>query len=121
MAEETMRMEDLLCTSELVPLLVQMVRRGHEATSAGGEHLKTTIKGVVVPDYGKVQEILIGVVAAFVIFITVIGPENHSLHFEKYRAAFDVWINDDAENKKASEEQSSTEKPAVTPAWTVLT
>ncbi|KAJ7852931.1 hypothetical protein B0H14DRAFT_796164, partial [Mycena olivaceomarginata] len=44
-----------------------------EAT--GGEHLKTTIKGVVVPDYAKVQGILISVVAAFafVIFITVMG------------------------------------------------
>ncbi|KAJ7339192.1 MFS general substrate transporter [Mycena albidolilacea] len=108
-----------------------------EAT--GGEHLKTTIKGKVVPDYAKVQGILIGVVAAFVIFITVIGPENHGSHFEKHRAAFDegggsddAWIDDDgvhhetgraahdrdveaAENEKASEERSSTEKPAVSP------
>jgi hypothetical protein len=30
---------------------------------------------VVVPDYGKVQEIFVDVVAVFVIFITVIGPE----------------------------------------------
>ncbi|KAJ7859472.1 hypothetical protein B0H14DRAFT_3629448 [Mycena olivaceomarginata] len=114
-----------------------------EAT--GGEHLKTMMKGVVVPDYRKVQEILIGAVAAFVIFITVIGPENHGSHFEKHRTVFDegrgsddVWIDDDgvhqetghaahdrdveaAENEKASEERSSTEKPAVTPAWTVLT
>ncbi|KAJ7670994.1 hypothetical protein B0H14DRAFT_3909461 [Mycena olivaceomarginata] len=111
--------------------------------AAGGKHLKTTIKSVVVPDYGKVQEIPIGVVAAFVIFITVIGPENHGSHFEKHRVVFDkgggsddVWIDNDgvhqetghaahdrdvegAENDKASE-RSSTEKPAVTPAWTVL-
>jgi SHS family lactate transporter-like MFS transporter len=122
--------------------------------------LKTTIRGKVVPDYAKVQGILIGVVAAFVIFITIIGPEcvfpppplfrgdhadwppahrNHGSHFEKHRAAFDegggsddAWIDDDgvhhetgraahdrdveaAENEKASEERSSTEKPAVTP------
>lgn len=48
-----------------------------EAT--GGNNLKTTItqNGVttVVPDYAKVQGILIGVVAAFVVFITIIGPE----------------------------------------------
>ncbi|KAJ7761153.1 hypothetical protein B0H14DRAFT_3595084 [Mycena olivaceomarginata] len=115
--------------------------------TAGGEHLKMTIKGVVVPDYGKVQEILISVVAVFVIFITVIGPENHGSHFEKHCAAFDEGGGSDdvcvnrrqrctpgdggrwhtirtwrrPENEKASEERSSTEKPAVTPAWTVLT
>ncbi|CAK5263791.1 unnamed protein product [Mycena citricolor] len=58
-----------------------------EAT--GGDHLKTNIKGVVVPDYAKVQAILIGAVAAFLISVTIIGPENHSSAFEKHRAAFD--------------------------------
>lgn len=61
-----------------------------EAT--GGEHLRTTIieKGVPVdvPDYATVQGILIGVVAAFVIVVTIIGPENHGSHFEKHKAAF---------------------------------
>ena len=44
---------------------------------AGGDHLKTHIPGKEgpVPDYAKVQGILIGVVAAFVLFITIIGPE----------------------------------------------
>ncbi|KAF7358886.1 MFS domain-containing protein [Mycena sanguinolenta] len=41
----------------------------------GGDHLKTTVKSEVVPDYAKVQGILIGVMAAFVLFITIIGPE----------------------------------------------
>ncbi|KAG5640422.1 hypothetical protein DXG03_008735 [Asterophora parasitica] len=62
-----------------------------EAT--GGENLRTTIikNGVVtdVPDYAKVQGILVGVVAAFVIFITIIGPENHGSHFEKHKTAFE--------------------------------
>ncbi|KAJ6491979.1 MFS general substrate transporter [Mycena sanguinolenta] len=89
--------------------------------STGGDHLKTTVKGVVVPDYAKVQGILIGVVAAFVLFITIIGPENHGSHFEKHRAAFDegggaddAWIDEDAEkqdSEKGTEERSSTEKP----------
>ncbi|KAJ7923642.1 carboxylic acid transporter [Mycena leptocephala] len=35
--------------------------------SARGDHLKTVVNGKVVPDYGKVQGILIGAVAAFVI------------------------------------------------------
>ncbi|KAJ7032514.1 carboxylic acid transporter [Mycena alexandri] len=101
-----------------------------EAT--GGNNLKTTLKGVVVPDYAKVQGILLGVVSAFVLFITIIGPENHGSHFEKHRAAFDegggdddAWIDDEgihhetgrAERdrdmeEKGSEERSSTEKPA---------
>jgi len=105
-----------------------------EAT--GGNNLKTTFKGKVVPDYAKVQGILLGVVAAFVVFITIIGPENHGSHFEKHRAAFDegggeddAWIDDDgvhhetgraerardeeAAREKGSEERSSTEKPVV--------
>jgi SHS family lactate transporter-like MFS transporter len=62
-----------------------------EAT--GGDNLKTTIieggKRVVVPDYAKVQGILIGVVAAFVVIVTIIGPENHGSHFEKSKTAFE--------------------------------
>ncbi|KAJ7148216.1 carboxylic acid transporter [Mycena filopes] len=110
-----------------------------EAT--GGDHLKTTIRGVVVPDYAKVQGILIGCVAAFVLVITVIGPENHGSHFEKHRAAFDegggaddAWIDDEGvhhetgraahdrdieDGEKASEERSSTEKPVVPPSAAV--
>ncbi|KAG0708454.1 carboxylic acid transporter protein [Suillus ampliporus] len=60
-----------------------------EAT--GGNNLKTTIikDGVstVVPDYATVQAIFIGVVAAFVVIITIIGPENHSSHFKNTDAA----------------------------------
>jgi hypothetical protein len=45
----------------------------------GGQHLETTIirngKPTVVPDYATVQGILLGAVSAFVIFITIIGPE----------------------------------------------
>jgi SHS family lactate transporter-like MFS transporter len=48
-----------------------------EAT--GGDHLKTTIikagKRTVVPDYATVQGILIGTVAAYIIFLVIIGPE----------------------------------------------
>lgn len=62
-----------------------------EAT--GGDNLKTTAsidgKTTVVPNYAEVQGILIGVVVAFVIFITLIGPENHSSHFEKAKTAFE--------------------------------
>ena len=46
-------------------------------------------KPEVVSDYATVQGILIGVVAAFVLFITIIGPENFGSHFEKAKTAFE--------------------------------
>ncbi|KAL0961273.1 hypothetical protein HGRIS_006235 [Hohenbuehelia grisea] len=62
-----------------------------EAT--GGDNLRTTIikdgQPTDVPDYATVQGILIGVVAAFVLIVTILGPENHGLHFEKHRTAFE--------------------------------
>jgi SHS family lactate transporter-like MFS transporter len=42
-----------------------------------------------VPDYATVQGILIGVVATFVIFITITGPENHGSQFEAHKPAFE--------------------------------
>lgn len=52
--------------------------------------MQTTINGKVVPDYATVQGILIGVVAAFVVIVTIIGPENHGSRFEKHKTAFEV-------------------------------
>jgi SHS family lactate transporter-like MFS transporter len=76
-----------------------------EAT--GGDHLKTTIivkgKPTVVPDYAKVQGILIGVVAAYVFVLTVLGPEKHGSQFEKYKAAFEEGGgNDEVEDAGAA-------------------
>ncbi|KAF8965854.1 MFS general substrate transporter [Flammula alnicola] len=89
-----------------------------EAT--GGDNLKTTIivngKPKIVPDYATVQGILIGVVSAFVLFITIIGPEcglslflqrilseyninlcrTHGSHFEQNKTAFQEGAADDA-------------------------
>ncbi|KAJ7932036.1 hypothetical protein B0H13DRAFT_1857452 [Mycena leptocephala] len=47
------------------------------------------LNGKVVPDYANVQGILIGVVAALVIVIAIIGPQDRGSHFEKHHAAFD--------------------------------
>ena len=63
-----------------------------EATGAANLH--TTIIGKdgrpqIVSDYATVQGILIGVVAAFVLVVTIIGPENIGSHFEKHKAAFE--------------------------------
>ncbi|KII86733.1 hypothetical protein PLICRDRAFT_665144 [Plicaturopsis crispa FD-325 SS-3] len=62
-----------------------------EAT--GGAHQRTTIveNGVVtdIPDYATVQAIFMGVIAGFTLIITILGPENHSSHFEKHKAAFE--------------------------------
>ncbi|KAH7925149.1 carboxylic acid transporter protein [Leucogyrophana mollusca] len=86
-----------------------------EAT--GGKNLKTTIieNGVptVVADYATVQGIFIGVVVAFVIFITIIGPENHSSHFEKHKTAFeegggadDAVLEDESTGSQVGDEKS---------------
>jgi len=64
-----------------------------EATA--GDHLKTTIrnrttgKDEVVANYGKVQGILIGVVAAFVVIMTLIGNEKRGRHFERAKLAIE--------------------------------
>ncbi|KAH9954960.1 MFS general substrate transporter [Russula dissimulans] len=75
----------------------------------GGNHLKTTIikngRPTVVPDYATVQGILLGAISAFVIFITVIGPENHGSNFEQEKAAFE----DDGSN--GGPHQMDEEKP----------
>lgn len=62
---------------------------------AGGNNIKTTINGKVVPNYATVQGILIGVVAAFTLVITLFGPEKHGFQFEKHRAAFEEGGGDD--------------------------
>ncbi|KAJ4000159.1 carboxylic acid transporter [Lentinula boryana] len=95
--------------------------------STGGDHLKTTLSVPVssdypdgtkiVPDYAKVQGILIGCVAAFVLVVTLFGPEKHGRQFEKHRAAFeDGGGDDDAEigdttprDAEASAERDSEE------------
>lgn len=67
--------------------------------TVGGQNLKTTImkggKLTVVPDYAKVQGIFIGVVAAFVVLITIVGPEKHGSHFEQHKAAFEEGAAED--------------------------
>ncbi|OJT14693.1 Carboxylic acid transporter protein -like protein [Trametes pubescens] len=63
-----------------------------EATGAANLHTTIIDKNgqpKVVSDYATVQGILIGVVAAFVLVITIIGPENYGSHFEKSKAAFE--------------------------------
>ncbi|KAG8214309.1 carboxylic acid transporter protein [Butyriboletus roseoflavus] len=62
-----------------------------EAT--GGKNFETQVmingKLQTVPGYAMVQGIFIGVVAAFVILITIVGPENHAAHFEQHKTAFE--------------------------------
>ncbi|KAJ6566230.1 hypothetical protein B0H19DRAFT_1066555 [Mycena capillaripes] len=133
---------DILCRSPMALLLSLRPEIGNMIASAAaqiefeatsGDHLKTVVNGKVVPDYGKVQGILTGAVAAFVILITIIGPaENHSSHFEKHRVAFDergagdiAFIDNDKgvlsdsgrpDGEKSSEERVSAEKPQIAAA-----
>jgi len=89
-----------------------------EAT--GGDHLKVNLtqngKTTQVADYAKVQAILIGVVAAFVLIVITFGPENHGSHFERHKAAFeegagadDAILDDEVEGKQSVEGGSSRE------------
>ncbi|KAL1741574.1 major facilitator superfamily domain-containing protein [Schizophyllum fasciatum] len=95
-----------------------------EAT--GGDHQRTTLKHpdgspaldpagtpIEIPDYAKVQGILIGAVAAFVLLITVVGPERHGAHFEDpaYVAGAEGEGRTD-KDRDAREEGSSTEEKA---------
>lgn len=64
--------------------------------TVGGQRWKTTVvkdgQTTIVPDYAKVQGLFIGIVAAFVVFITVVGPERHGSSFEgsnSFRRSFD--------------------------------
>ncbi|KAF5370282.1 hypothetical protein D9758_006913 [Tetrapyrgos nigripes] len=76
-----------------------------EAT--GGDNLRVFLSKsdgtfANVPDYGTVQGILIGVTAAFVLIVTLLGPENHGSHFERYKAAFEEGGGEDAVAERES-------------------
>lgn len=68
-------------------------------SAAGGDKHTTTIQGPngpeVVPDYAFVQGIFIGVIAAYVIVLTLLGPENHGSHFERSKTAFQAGASKD--------------------------
>ncbi|KAJ8076437.1 hypothetical protein PM082_000860 [Marasmius tenuissimus] len=85
--------------------------------AVGGEHQKTTIvdpktgQRKIVPDYAKVQGILIGVVAAYLLVVTILGPENHGSHFEKHKAAFEEGAgNDEVMDQEAVERGHRAER-----------
>ena len=113
-----------------------------EAT--GGDHMKTTIvqdgKRTVVPDYARVQGILIGTVAAYILFLVIVGPEcvpphgihhfdliltderyrNHGSNFEQQGTAFSENTSNDAppnqrgiDDEKLSETRSEEMKEKV--------
>ena len=66
---------------------------------AGGDQHTTTIQTStgpkVVPDYALVQGVFIGIVAAYVIILTLLGPENHGSHFERAKTAFQAGASKD--------------------------
>lgn len=83
-----------------------------EAT--GAAHLKkvtTIVNGEpkLVANYATVQGILVGVVAAFVVLCTIVGPENHGSRFEKYKAAFEEGAGRDEEMPDVEEVQDSAD------------
>ncbi|KAI0026426.1 hypothetical protein K488DRAFT_92599, partial [Vararia minispora EC-137] len=100
-----------------------------EAT--GGRNLKVTVIKNGVPtqvdDYATVQGILIGVVVAFVMLMTIIGPERRGSHFEMHKAAFeegggrDDAVVEEHERERGDEEEASVddEKASVRQKETV--
>ena len=40
------------------------------------------------PNYALIQGIFIGCVAAYIIVLALVGPENHGSHFERGKTAF---------------------------------
>ncbi|CCM06723.1 uncharacterized protein FIBRA_09017 [Fibroporia radiculosa] len=89
-----------------------------EAT--GGDNIKTTIisngQPKVVANYATVQGILVGVVAGFVILCTIVAPENHGSHFEKYKAAFEEGAGRDEEMLEGDVDPGDiSESPASRP------
>jgi MFS transporter, SHS family, lactate transporter len=84
--------------------------------TVGGDNLRThiTVNGTrkEVPDYATVQGILIGVVAAFVVVVTILGPENHGSHFEKGKTAFEEGAGNDelVEDGNARQQENMREK-----------
>ncbi|KAL5482505.1 hypothetical protein ACEPAI_9099 [Sanghuangporus weigelae] len=81
--------------------------------TTGGNNMRTTIivDGVPtdVPDYAKVQGIFIGVIAAFVFCITLVGPEQHGAHFERAKAAFEEGAGEDQERIEDGREVENTD------------
>jgi SHS family lactate transporter-like MFS transporter len=92
---------------------------------AGGDQHQTTIQTSsgpkVVPDYAFVQGIFIGVIAAYVIVLTLLGPENHGSHFERSKTAFQAGASKEGVNsapedlglEKSSLESNGKEKGEI--------
>ncbi|KIL56985.1 hypothetical protein M378DRAFT_1031639 [Amanita muscaria Koide BX008] len=75
--------------------------------AVGGAQNMIMLNGKLVPDYAKVQGIFIGVVAAYVIIVTILGPENHGSHFEQHKAAFEEGAGVDSAIEDDNGEQGS--------------
>ena len=86
---------------------------------AGGEHLRTTIQGPDgpkdVPNYALIQGIFIGCVAAYIIVLALIGPENHGSHFERGKTAFQAGASKEDVNStpEGVERIQDAERPSV--------
>ena len=69
---------------------------------AAGEHSRTTIQGPNgpqdVPNYALIQGIFIGSVAAYIVVLALIGPENHGSHFERGKTAFQAGASRESVN-----------------------
>jgi len=78
-------------------------------TLAVGQHSRTTIQGPNgpqdAPNYALIQGIFIGCVSVYVIFLALIGPENHGSHFEKGKTAFQAGASKEGVNSIPGEDE----------------
>ncbi|KAI3595902.1 carboxylic acid transporter [Moniliophthora roreri] len=72
-----------LCPRNRVPVLCL------PALVGGGYFRTMNVNGDAIPKYAAVQDILVGAAALCSLIFAPFGPENHGLHFERYKTAFD--------------------------------
>lgn len=57
-----------------------------QIVAVGGEHIK--LKGTTTPDYATIQGIFIGCVSAWILLMTLLGPDADGSHFENAKVAY---------------------------------
>ena len=68
------------------------------------------------PDFSILQGILVGSAVAYIIVLTLIGPENHGSHFERSKMAFQPGASRDEVNP-IPEEIDGVEGVEMSSVW----
>lgn len=96
----------------LISFRSTIVAAGERSTTI----IHTSTGPKVVPNYALVQGIFIGIVAAYLLFFVIIGPENHGRHFERSKTAFQAGASKEdvsIDVEKSSLESGGKEKGEI--------